>query len=216
MSRGKYLTPETLSGAVVCRPLFVPVELLPHVSGALEVLAFAYNWEEHGAIGIDDTVSAVRSMIDTFYEGCESGEFNLSELTREKSLPYFNFVVQTGGAIVQTTLQIAEEVRLLYQQVGPAINDKLRYPIWLDAGLYKITLLGSVGANRGIQHLQIGGTDYALFDWYNGISMLDIYQSGYFPVAAAGVVNIDLLVSTKNAASTAYTVQVERFWIEKI
>lgn len=54
MSRAKHgwLTPETLAGDEICRPLFLPAndEVLALVGGALSELTKPYNYEQNGAI----------------------------------------------------------------------------------------------------------------------------------------------------------------------
>lgn len=215
MTRGAYLTPEALSGAVVCRPLLIPVELLSAFNGALEELTKSYNWQELGAMTPVEAADAAREIIDRYYiDNCEA--FSMSELSIDKSIEWFSWVVQTGNAIQQTTNTVGNEATVNWFQSAAAINDKLRYTLWLDAGLYKITIKAACLSAGGIQHIQIGGTDYALLDWYSPTPINSVYQSGYFPVAAAGNVSIDSLMSTKNAASSSYRLMGERFWIEKV
>ena len=56
MSRYAWLTPDTASSPAVCRVLFIPADIVPHVSGALLLLTEARNWEEHG-VTVDDTLA---------------------------------------------------------------------------------------------------------------------------------------------------------------
>jgi len=63
-----YLTPETLPAAKICRVLHVPNEraIIAAVTGALEELTFAYNWEQFGAITPTQIASAMFNMFDEF------------------------------------------------------------------------------------------------------------------------------------------------------
>jgi len=68
-----YLTPETLPEETDCRSLLIPAssDWLAIVSGALTELVKAYNWEQLGAVTVDEAIAAMQLMIDGYYEGCE-------------------------------------------------------------------------------------------------------------------------------------------------
>lgn len=63
-----YLTPDTLPADTICRVLFIPNSLdwLAQVTGALQELTFPYNWEQFGAVSVDDAVQAMSTMFDLF------------------------------------------------------------------------------------------------------------------------------------------------------
>lgn len=64
-----YLTPEGIPEEDVCRPLFIPAstEWLALFSGALTELTKPYNWEQFGALTVDETVEKMQSIINAYY-----------------------------------------------------------------------------------------------------------------------------------------------------
>jgi len=63
-----YLTPDTLPADTICRVLFVPdtLDWLAQITGALQELTFAYNWEAYGAITPEQAAAAMTTMFDAF------------------------------------------------------------------------------------------------------------------------------------------------------
>lgn len=63
-----YLTPETIPASTACRSLFIPDDpaIIAAVTGAIEELTFAHNWEEFGAITPPEIAEAMRDMFDEF------------------------------------------------------------------------------------------------------------------------------------------------------
>jgi len=49
------------------------------VSGALTELVKSYNWEQWGALTVDECVARMQEMIDAYYEGCAGGDCVLPE-----------------------------------------------------------------------------------------------------------------------------------------
>lgn len=63
-----WLTPSAGLG-VVYRTLAIPTPFLSQVSGALNSLSMAWNWEEYGDMTPDECAQAMSDMIDAYYEG---------------------------------------------------------------------------------------------------------------------------------------------------
>jgi len=78
-----YLTPEDFGEGDDCRPLFIPAtaDWLAIVSGALTELVQKYNWEQFGALTVDECIERMQSMIDAYYDGCSSGDCVLPDDT---------------------------------------------------------------------------------------------------------------------------------------
>jgi len=66
-----YLTPEEVPYELTCRALLIPAssDWLAIVSGALTELIAAYNWEQAGAVTVEDAIAAMQTMIDGYYAG---------------------------------------------------------------------------------------------------------------------------------------------------
>jgi len=71
-----YLTPDSIPEDGNCRPLFIPAstDWLAIVSGALTELIKPYNWEQAGAVTVEEAIEAMQAMIDLYYAGCVSGD----------------------------------------------------------------------------------------------------------------------------------------------
>lgn len=63
-----YLTPESIPPGKICRALRIPndPDIIACVTGALEQLTFAYNWEKYGAVTPDEIASAMIDLFDNF------------------------------------------------------------------------------------------------------------------------------------------------------
>lgn len=63
-----YLTGESLPSELVCGRLFIPNDrqLIANIKGAIWQLTKAYNWEQFGAVTVDETVAAMETMFDVF------------------------------------------------------------------------------------------------------------------------------------------------------
>jgi len=64
-----WLTPDEAPEDGVCRPLFIPAnsQWLSLISGALTELTLPYNWEKFGTLTVNQTVSAMRDILDGYY-----------------------------------------------------------------------------------------------------------------------------------------------------
>jgi microcystin-dependent protein len=67
-NRRQWLTPNTATGAKTCRRLFIPVELIAHVNGALYEMTLPWRWEEHGTMTIEEAVELSKTMLVEYME----------------------------------------------------------------------------------------------------------------------------------------------------
>jgi microcystin-dependent protein len=63
-----WLSPNLEAGTVY-RSLAIPAPFIAHVSGALIDLCERWNWEQFGDMSVDDCVTAMKAMVDGYYEG---------------------------------------------------------------------------------------------------------------------------------------------------
>lgn len=71
-----YLTGDSLPAETVCGRLLIPneVQVIANINGALLELTNPDNWEAFGATSVDDTVAAMKAMIEAFFDDDCSGE----------------------------------------------------------------------------------------------------------------------------------------------
>jgi len=72
-----YLTPDDIPEDGICRPLSIPAstDWLAFFGGALTELTKTYNWQQWGAVSVDDTVAKMQDIIDAWYaEACSACE----------------------------------------------------------------------------------------------------------------------------------------------
>lgn len=100
-------------------------------------------------------------------------------------------------------------------QTNPqAQNNLVNWDIWLDAGTYKFALIHSVGTDRGIFHVRLGGTDKGTIDSYSAVGNDNTYSEITGIAVTAGLYNFELKMATKNASSSNYVGQiVSAAWI---
>lgn len=75
-ARHGWLTPESLAGDEICRPLFIPAsdEVLSLVGGALAELTKPHNFEASGAVTPQETADFMTGMLARWYaEACGEG-----------------------------------------------------------------------------------------------------------------------------------------------
>lgn len=63
-----WLTPDA-EGGIVSRPLYIPAEILPHVSGALILLTDPAQWEQFGALTPQQCADLASAMVADYYRG---------------------------------------------------------------------------------------------------------------------------------------------------
>lgn len=65
-----WLTPEDIPEDGICRPLSIPADSvwLSLISGALTELTKPYNWQQFGALTVQETVDKMQSIIDDYYD----------------------------------------------------------------------------------------------------------------------------------------------------
>lgn len=101
-----YLTPDSAPDSADCRALFIPntLDWLAIVTGALQELTFAYNWEKFGAVTPQEAADRAFTMLNDFIDngGCNSSSRMIGEI-----IPY------AGSASPQPTLLMCDGQSLL-------------------------------------------------------------------------------------------------------
>jgi len=105
-----YLTPEEIPESTTCRALLIPdsADWLAIFSGALTELTKLWNWQQEGAVTVDEAVTLVQDIIDQFYDGCpaccelpEGGEIiRIGEDGRIEVLDGDEWVAPTGDYLI--------------------------------------------------------------------------------------------------------------------
>lgn len=165
-----YLTPETLPEGADCRTLLIPAssEWLAIVSGALTELVAKYNWQQFGSVTVEEAVAAMQTMIDEYYEGCQScvlpGNTPLFRLNRDGEIEQLvdgEWVPPEGDYALPPTpprgeateqerrclaaVNAAAVFEQLYEEISDAFQEGMTFQQWtefLTATL--ITLLGTI------------------------------------------------------------------------
>lgn len=71
--RRLFLTPDSTTGGELCRPLIIPLALLPSFGGALAQLTESQSWEQFGSVTPDEAAEACTVILTNWYGG-ECGE----------------------------------------------------------------------------------------------------------------------------------------------
>lgn len=92
-----WLTPDSIPESDTCRSLFIPADSvwLALVSGALTELAQSYNWQQFGALTVDETVAKMQEIINGYYEDacstCETpGGYRVIRVNNEGHVEQLN------------------------------------------------------------------------------------------------------------------------------
>jgi microcystin-dependent protein len=63
-----YLTPDT-EGRVITRPLYIPSEFLPIITGQLSELRNEWNWEPFGTLTVAECQEVIDNILDGYFGG---------------------------------------------------------------------------------------------------------------------------------------------------
>lgn len=97
-----------------------------------------------------------------------------------------------------------------------ALNDKIRYRVYLSAGTYKLYVVYSKNAAYGICNFIVDGNSVGTIDMYNSSSLTNQISSITFTITKTGLVNFDVLVSSKNASSGGYYAILQSFCFVRV
>lgn len=70
----QFLTPDTLGGDDICRPLSIPLALLPSFGGALAALTEPHQWEQFGAVTPQEAAEECTAIVAEWYASVCGGE----------------------------------------------------------------------------------------------------------------------------------------------
>lgn len=112
MTRGRWITPDTIPAETICRVLFIPndTEIRASVNGAISELIFPSNWEQVGAVTPAEMAAAMDTMFWD-YVVSECGATMEVDLFTNEASP-----TTAGGGVVAGTPQ-----QLFFQTVA-ALN----------------------------------------------------------------------------------------------
>lgn len=96
-----------------------------------------------------------------------------------------------------------------------AQNAEIIYPVTLEAGTYTFDLFHLASTNRGIYDVQFDGTSVGTIDGYAAATAAAMGSITGITVAKSGRINVRLLMSTKNASSTAYQGSLHGFGLTR-
>lgn len=86
----------------------------------------------------------------------------------------------------------------------------IAWDVWLEAGTYKIAIVGVTATNAGITTLQFDGVSKGTLDWYAGVAANNTYlELTGVVVPVAKLIRFQVAVLTKNGASTGGRVDLQ-------
>lgn len=115
--------------------------------------------------------------------------------------------VVTGASMVMFSSSNGNQIFGVYWQQSPAFNgDAFSSAIFLGAGSYKITLMGSKQSNCGLLTISLDGVAMLTnVDFYSATSVFNVDLSGAtITVGTSGMHLLSGVVTGKNASSTGY------------
>jgi hypothetical protein len=213
MARGRWITPDAPGDVTVSRCISVPINLLPALGGALDLLAESRNWEQIGTMSADDVADAFRVIIDAFYESedCMAIAAPLEELV------FWNQGIVLAGNALQTNLSASQAFGTFWRQNYAAINDERRFRVFLDEGDYNLTICAVKDTASGILTTQIGDVaDDQTIDLYAAGQIFNFEATITVTIPSSGIHMIDFKVASKNASSSNYRANVTYFRMARV
>ena len=164
-----YLTPDEIPEDDICRPLTIPSSTawLAIVSGALRELTQPYNWEQLGAVTVDEAVERMQQMVDEYYadpcNNCvlpdgeeivtldENGEWLMLDSNGAWVAPFGDYALpaqtaRSGGTDDELMCLAARNavnvLAQLYEETSDAAESNIQWAEWLvDLGLLIATVI---------------------------------------------------------------------------
>lgn len=88
---------------------------------------------------------------------------------------------------------------------GSTQNEAFSVDLWLDVGTWKFCLVHRLNPGAGIYTIKFNGVSVGTIDGYNAANIPNTYSEiTGIAVATAGVYTVQVIMATKNAASSAY------------
>ena len=87
---------------------------------------------------------------------------------------------------------------------GGLVNEEIEFDVVLSAGTWTISLLNSVGPDRGIATIYLDGVSVGTADLYAAAGANSVNSVTGVVVATSGKKRLKIKMATKNASSTAY------------
>jgi len=201
MPRGRWVTPDTTGDSDIARCLSVPINLQPSVNWALEQLTFADSWEQVGDLTPVQCAAAMQDVLDAYYESvCDVPQ--LFPLTQD--IFWRDGQIMSGNALAFTQgtgLWLNGE----WHQQTAAINDELRFRIFLKSGFYYLTMIGRTQSDCGEQTWPVDNVAQSgSLDWYSAAQTNNVVKSQYLEIPESGDHVLESRVQGKNASSSNY------------
>lgn len=201
-----YLTGDTIPSSERCKVVRIPDDLafLDALNGQLYELTLPENWETDGAVSAEDMAAKWDEIYD-LYVAQECVE--LSDFVYPKQCSVFpnsaRLVTGNGLTLANQASQIPAFTVFV---TTPAINNRIRFPIFIKQGVWDFKVRGIRNTNQGKVKIYTDEQSSPLteFDWYGALNNnYEILYPG-IPFVNDGNHTIDFEVYDKNASSSAY------------
>jgi len=124
--------------------------------------------------------------------------------------------VNAYSSVLQGTWAAAPDATqhlcFIFQNSSAAQNDGLRFKIWLPVGTYTFRLTAKTEPGSGILDVQFNAASKGTIDLYSATLTVNVISNiASIAIATSGLVNIDLILSTKNGSSSGYGATLTSF-----
>ncbi len=101
-------------------------------------------------------------------------------------------------------------------QSGAAVfNDSIAWDTVLGGGSWTVELMHSLGSNRPIYTVQVGGATWGTIDGYSAAAGYNTRSSIAGSAVGAGKQRLTLAAASKNASSSGYTVALQHLQLRR-
>lgn len=104
-----------------------------------------------------------------------------------------------------------------YRLRALALNDEIQYRVYLPAGTFYIDTVINTNNDHGVLNINFDGVNHYSQDCYSAGSVTNVFiQSSLITTTSAGWHEINLVVPSKNGASSNYTIEVDELRIKRV
>jgi len=201
MSKGRWITPDETGESNLARCLSVPEKLQPAVSGALQLLTFADNWEQVGDLTPAECADAMIDVLSEYYESvCD-----VPQVFPDRCAFFWNEIVIVNGNVLLADQNNALQHAVIWYQNVAALNDEVYIPVHLQSGTYELReIVWTTGAS-GRQKWYVDTTAQASFvEMYSAVSTANVIKTHTIVIPTDGNHNLGCKMDAKHASSTGY------------
>jgi len=158
----RWLTPNAAGGETARRVLSIPVELLPHVNGALQQLTEVWNWEQDGTMTPDQAAALSAAMMEEYYVTILGDDVN----GRLVTVPVWRPIAHSASWVWEGANNQFNGGWWRSNTADPS-NNSVTFQAWIGDGVWYVRSLMATTPQSAIVEVDLNGAYIGQWDNYS-------------------------------------------------